>query len=96
MVYGNENDIKLFCIVVLNKDLLKKDFNNFEEEYEKIYEKVLKEMDNIYKQHRFPNLLKFNKIIIEFKEWTFEEGLITISGKVVRRAVIEKYKDKLI
>ena len=96
LVYGIENNLKLFCIVVLNKDLLKKDFNNFEEEYEKIYEKVLKEMDNIYKQHRFPNLLKFNKIIIEFKEWTFEEGLITISGKVFRRAVIEKYKDKLI
>ena len=96
LVYGIENNLKLFCIIVLNRDLLKKDFNNFEEEYDKIYEKVLKEMDNISKQHRFPNLLKFNKIIIEFKEWTFEEGLITISGKVIRRAVIEKYKDKLI
>ena len=96
LVYGNENNVKLFCIVVLNKDLLKKDFTNFEEEYEKIYEKVLKEMDNIYKENRFPNLWKYDKIIIEFKEWTLDEGLITISGKVVRRAVIEKYKNKLI
>ena len=96
LVYGNENDIKLFCIVVLNKDLLKKDFNNFEKEYEKIYEKVLKEMDNVYRENKFPSLWRFNKIIIEFKEWTVEEGLITISGKVVRKAVIEKYKNKLI
>ena len=96
LVYGNENNIKLFCIVVLNRDILKKDFTNFEEEYEKIYEKVLKEMDNVYRENKFPTLWRFNKIIIEFKEWTLEEGLITISGKVVRKAVIEKYKNKLI
>ena len=96
LVCGDENNIKLFCIVVLNEDLLKKEFTNFEEEYEKIYEKVLKEIDNVYRENIFPNLWKFNKIIIEFKEWTLEEGLITISGKVVRRAVIEKYKNKLI
>ena len=96
LVYSNENDLKLFCIIVLNSDLLKKDFTNFEEEYEKIYEKVLKEIDNVYRENIFPNLWKFNKIIIEFKEWTLEEGLITISGKIIRRAVIEKYKNKLI
>ena len=96
LVYSNENDLKLFCIIVLNSDLLKKDFTNFDEEYDKIYEKVLKEIDNVYRENIFPNLWKFNKIIIEFKEWTLEEGLITISGKIIRRAVIEKYKNQLI
>ena len=96
LVYGNENDIKLFCVVVLNKEILKKEFNNFEENYEAIYQKALNEMNNVYKESKFPPLWKFNKIIIEFNEWTLEEGLITLSGKVVRKAVIEKYKDKMV
>ena len=96
IVHGNENDIKLFCIVVLNKDILKKEFDNIQENYEKINEKVLKEMNKIYLEKRFPPLWKFNKIILEFDEWTLKEGLITISGKVIRKAVIEKYKNKMI
>ena len=96
LVYGNENDIKLFCVVVLNKDILKKEFNNFEENYEAIYEKALNEMNNVYKECKFPPLWRFNKIIIEFNEWTLDEGLITMSGKVVRKAIIEKYKDKFV
>ena len=93
-VYGNENDIKLFCIVVLNKDILKKEFDNYEKDYQQIYEKVLIEMNNVYEKNKFPPLWKFNKIIIEFNEWTLEDGLITISGKIIRKAIIEKYKDK--
>ena len=96
IVYGNENDIKLFCIVVLNKELLKKEFDNIQENYEKINEKVLKEMDKIYLENKFPPLWKFNKIIFEFDEWTLKEGLVTISGKVIRKAVIEKYKNKMV
>ena len=96
IVFGFENDIKLFCVVVLNNDILKQEFGNFEENYDKINEKVIKEMNIIYNENDFPELWKFNKIIIEFNEWTSEEGLITSSGKVIRKAVIEKYRNKLI
>ena len=95
LVFGFENDIKLFCVIVLNNGLLKNEFNNFEENYEKINEKVIKEMNKIYKDNQFPELWKFNKIILEFNEWTLEEGLITSSGKIIRKAVIEKYKNKI-
>ena len=93
-VYGNENDIKLFCIVVLNKEVLKKEFDNFNDE--QINEKVLKEMNKVYEENKFPSLWKFNKIIIELNEWTLEEGLITLSGKVIRKNIIEKYKNKMV
>ena len=96
LVYGDENDIKLYCIVVFNKDILKNEFDNLNENYEQVYEKVLKEMNKVYKEQKFPNLWKFDKIIIEFNEWSLEEGLVTITGKVVRKAVIDKYKNKLI
>ena len=96
LVYGDENDIKLYCIVVLNKDILKNEFDNLNENYEQVYEKVLKEMNKVYKEQKFPNLWKFDKIITEFNEWSLEEGLVTITGKVVRKAVIDKYKNKLI
>ena len=95
-VYGNENDIKLFCIVVLNKEILKKEFDNFTENDDKINEKVLKEMNKVYEENKFPSLWKFNKIIIELNEWTLEEGLITLSGKVIRKNIIEKYKNKMV
>ena len=95
LVFGFENDIKLFCVIVLNNGLLKNEFNNFEENYEKINDKVIKEMNKIYKDNQFPELWKFNKIILEFNEWTLEEGLITSSGKIIRKAVIEKYKNKI-
>ena len=96
IVHGNENDIKLFCIVVLNKEILKKEFDNFSENEAKINEKVLKEMNKVYEENKFPSLWKFNKIIIEFNEWTLEEGLITLSGKVIRKNIIEKYKNKMV
>ena len=82
--------------MVLNKEILKNEFNNLEENDEEIYQKALNEMNNVYKESKFPPLWKFNKIIIEFNEWTLEEGLITISGKVVRKAVIEKYKTQMV
>ena len=94
IVHGNENDIKLFCIVVLNKEILKKEFDNFNDE--QINEKVLKEMNKVYEENKFPSLWKFNKIIIEFNEWTLEEGLITLIGKVIRKNIIEKYKNKMV
>ena len=95
-VHGSENDIKLFCVVVLNKEILKKEFDNFAENEAQINEKVLKEMNKVYEENKFPSLWKFNKIIIEFNEWTLEEGLITLSGKVIRKNIIEKYKNKMV
>ncbi len=61
----------------MNKEVLKKEFDNFNDD--KINEKVLKEMNKVYEENKFPSLWKFNKIIIEFNEWTLEEGNITLS-----------------
>ena len=53
-------------------------------------------MNKVYEENKFPSLWKFNKIIVELNEWTLEEGLITLSGKVIRKNIIEKYKNKMV